>query len=132
MNSLEVHRRGGEVSPEMRTRIFRCWPYGLASFIGSALAVILLGEMSALGFVAIEIPAGVVGAEPPGLALVLGNDFDVESPIRVTALGAFDSASDGLFASHLPVAIFDRTTGNMVAPVLTFSSGQPGVADGGA
>lgn len=62
----------------------------------------------------------------------LGVDFNVNSAITVTAVGAFDSG--GLPFSNMDVAIFDRTTGLVVSgtevhldappPASTFASGN--------
>jgi len=39
----------------------------------------------------------------------LGLDFDVNTQVRITSLGIFDDAGDGLLTEHY-VAIYDRTT----------------------
>ncbi len=49
----------------------------------------------------------------------LGMHFDVLSPIKITQLGAFDSAQDG-FSSQISVGIFDRDTGLLVSEVALF------------
>ncbi len=97
---------------------------GIVGWLGGALV--------STGYIAIEVQSGVVGAEPPGAPLLLGNDFDVMSPIVVSALGVFDSDSDGLFASDIPVAIYDRTTMDRVTPVLVFTTANAGSAEGGS
>jgi len=43
----------------------------------------------------------------------LGMDFDVNSPISITHLGAYDSNQDG-FSNNITVRIFDRTTQSQV------------------
>ena len=84
---------------------------------------------------AYSVPAGVVGAAGGTLSYTLGMQFDVVEPIRVTSLGAFDSGSDGVFGSGespVRVAIFDRITQLAVTPVVSFSTSDPGEAEGGA
>ena len=72
----------------------------------------------------------------------LGMDFSVERTISVTALGAFDSGSDG-FALPIRVQLWTRNenstpdnfaddTGLAVLADLTFSAATPGAADGGS
>jgi hypothetical protein len=54
----------------------------------------------------------------------LGLDFNVNSSIYVTALGAFNSKGDGKVNSGpIQVAIFNRDTGVAVTPSAIFSSG---------
>lgn len=76
------------------------------------------------------IPVGVTGHGVYDTAGVLGGnqswggtlglDFNVLAPIRVTALGAFDSGADGI-AGQLRTAIF-RSDGTLVTPVASFSN----------
>src|SRR5436190_1438802 len=54
----------------------------------------------------------------------LGLDFDVNSPIRITSLGAFDNNGDG-FTGTVTVGIFDRSTTAQVG-VSTLVSGTAG------
>jgi hypothetical protein len=54
----------------------------------------------------------------------LGMDFNVNSPIEITALGVFDSNADGL-NSQLTVYIYDRTTGTALAQEV-FATGNTG------
>lgn len=81
---------------------------------------------------AYEVSTGVSGIQNLSTGFVLGLDFDVTSGIQVQQLGAFDSNSDGLFASPIQVAIFDRLSGLPVTPVLEFSTASPGVQSGGS
>lgn len=60
----------------------------------------------------------------------LGMDFDVNSTVRVTALGVFDSGADGLSAP-LTVYVYDRDTGLAVA-TLTFPAGTYSELIGGS
>jgi hypothetical protein len=61
----------------------------------------------------------------------LGLDFNVNVPITVTALGAYDQGVianlDGVFGGGVFVAIFDVNTGLAVSPTAAFSSSNPGV-----
>jgi hypothetical protein len=61
---------------------------------------------------------------------VLGLDFNVNSAITVTALGAYDQGApanlDGVNGGGVLVAIFDRTTGAQISPTAAFSSVSPG------
>lgn len=72
--------------------------------------------------VAYVVPEGTVGNQNFGG--ILGMEFDVIHPIRITRLGAFDSGGDGL-ARPITVRIYDRT--NTAAPVvsLTFPVDDP-------
>ncbi len=57
--------------------------------------------------IAYDVPAGTFSSQ--FIINPLGMDFDVNSTLRVTALGVFDSGQDGL-AFATPVYIYDRTT----------------------
>lgn len=80
------------------------------------------------GTVAYSVPNGTVGNQswPYGL----GMDFDVNSEVTVTQLGAFDSGSNGL-SSTITVFIYDRDTQQQIAS-LTFTPGSPGTLVGGS
>jgi hypothetical protein len=93
----------------------------------------LAGSPSALGavVVAFDYNVGVVGQQNNG-PWALGNDFTVNTPITVTALGAFDSGSDGIFTSPVDVALYDADSGALVSQVVNFSTASPGVAIGGS
>jgi hypothetical protein len=60
----------------------------------------------------------------------LGLDFNVNTPITVTQLGAFDNGILGNLAgvngTGVIVAIYDRTTQTQVGPSVAFSPGSPG------
>jgi hypothetical protein len=55
----------------------------------------------------------------------LGMDFDVNTPIWVTALGVFDSGANGL-SGTLYAAIYNRDTANLVIAPVAFTSADPG------
>lgn len=61
----------------------------------------------------------------------LGMDFDVNTPIWITALGVFDSGADGLHGT-LYAAIYDRDTANLVIGPITFTSADQGTLIGGS
>jgi hypothetical protein len=61
---------------------------------------------------AINLPPGTIGNQ--FYTGALGIDFNVTQAINVTALGAFDSGTDG-FATSKNVRIYDRTTQTIVA-----------------
>ena len=67
--------------------------------------------------VAYDTPAALNGNQSWGGTL--GMDFRVNSAIRVTSLGAFDSLSNGI-TSDIFTAIFDAS-GAMVSPVVNFN-----------
>jgi hypothetical protein len=50
----------------------------------------------------------------------LGLDFDVFTPITVTALGVFDSNGDGIVGAQ-QVAIYDRNSQTIVIPYMVFT-----------
>jgi hypothetical protein len=89
----------------------------LRSSVG-AMAVLLLSTISAYAqTIAYDI------APQAGNQVFTGNmglDFDVNSPITVVQLGAFDNNGDG-FTGSVQVAIFDRDTGSPVTPTVTFT-----------
>ncbi|MDB6134918.1 MAG: autotransporter-associated beta strand repeat protein [Verrucomicrobiales bacterium] len=66
---------------------------------------------------AYAVPEGTFGNQSFGGSL--GMDFDVANPVKVTKLGAFDSGADGLLVP-ITVAIYDRTTGTPVTPLMEF------------
>ncbi|MGB8991423.1 MAG: PEP-CTERM sorting domain-containing protein [Desulfobaccales bacterium] len=61
----------------------------------------------------------------------LGMDFDVNSPIKITALGVFDSGADGLVGT-LYATIYDRDTGTRVVAAIAFTPSDPGNLIGGS
>ena len=50
----------------------------------------------------------------------MGLDFDVNNPITILALGAFDNNGDG-FSGSVRVAIFNRDTSALATPAVTFT-----------
>jgi hypothetical protein len=52
---------------------------------------------------------------------VLGMDFDVLTPITITALGAFDSDKNGI-VGPISVGIFNRMTGSLVGTSASFNN----------
>ncbi len=76
--------------------------------------------------VAYVVPEGTFGNQEFGGSL--GMDFEVVHPVRVTELGAFDSEADGLFLP-ITVAIYDRTTGEAVTPLVVFDVDDPGTPE---
>lgn len=89
---------------------------------------------------AYAVPQGTQGNQNYGGTL--GMDFSVERAVTVTALGAFDSGSDG-FSQPIRVQLWTRNengtpdnfaddTGLGVLADITFSSANPGTADGGS
>ena len=76
--------------------------------MGFALAALFM-TVQARAIVAFDY-AGVVGGQSDG-PLVLGNRFDVNSPINVTAVGAFDSGSGSFGSATVPVAVYKLITG---------------------
>lgn len=62
----------------------------------------------------------------------LGLDFNVLSdPIEILSLGVFDANGDGIQSASVSVAIYERTSQNLVSPVLSFS-GLMGTLIGGS
>ena len=90
------------------------------------------------GTIAYDIPEGALGNQNFGTGL--GMDFDVgDNPIRVTAYGVFDDASDGIGAGvTLSVSLWERdpvdNTASLgqVGPTVEFTDGQTGELIGGS
>ena len=78
--------------------------------------------------VAFRVPAGAAGSQAWDGAL--GMEFEVVNPIRVTRLGVFDDAGDGL-KRPLTARLYDRTTRAALA-TLEFSPTAPGTLIGGS
>lgn len=96
----------------------------------AALALFALAAPADAAIIAYNVPAGTVGNQTFGGSL--GMDFNVaSSPIRISALGVFDSGSNGL-SMPISVAIFDRVTQAIVGPTVTFPVGTPGTLIGGS
>jgi hypothetical protein len=82
--------------------------------------------------IAYIVPAGTIGNQqiPPEQAQSMGNDFDVNESIQITALGVFDSGGDGLSCT-LHARIYDLDTQTSVAD-LEFTPANPGKLIGGS
>jgi uncharacterized repeat protein (TIGR01451 family) len=88
--------------------------------ISAAVAVLLLtGGLASAQIVAYD--AAVQAGNQPYTG-PLGLDFNVLSPIVVTALGTFNSNAPVVPSSGIQVAIFDRASMTIVGPTATFSS----------
>lgn len=97
------------------------------------VVVAVVGVLSLLGgtaqaTIAYQVPAGTVGNQ--AFTGPLGMDFDVNSPIRVTELGVFDSAQDGL-VNTITAYIYDRTTQTSIVS-LPFTAASPGTLVAGS
>jgi hypothetical protein len=58
-----------------------------------------------------------------------GTDFNVLSPVLITALGAFDSGGDG-FSGAIRVVIYNRNTQTQVTPVISLTGTSDALIDG--
>ena len=74
------------------------------------------------------VPAGTVGNQAN--AYTYGESFDVNKPIELTSLGAFDSGGNG-FTQTITVVLYDQTTQKILAQV-TFTPSDPGTLVGGS
>jgi hypothetical protein len=85
-----------------------------------------------LNHAAYIVPAGTVGNQqiPADQAQSMGNDFDVNRTITITALGVFDSGGDGLSCT-LHARIYDLDTQTSVADI-EFAPEKPGKLIGGS
>ncbi len=61
-----------------------------------------------------------------------GMDFDVNQPIFVTDLGAYDVDQDGIFNHEVKVGIFNRDTQTLLGFAGSFTSADPGTLEGGS
>ena len=77
--------------------------------MGTAIAFLSLSSLTTMSAQTVAYNA-VKQAGNQGWTGNLGLDFNVNSPIRITALGAFNSNSSSGFAGTIQVAIFNRTT----------------------
>lgn len=96
-----------------------------------AISLLAVPPAASAAIVAYDVPAGLVGAFGGTQYYALGMEFDVVEPVYVTALGAFDSGSDGNFGDGtvpVRVAIFDRASQQPVTPIFSFSTADPGTA----
>lgn len=82
--------------------------------------------------IAYIVPAGTVGNQQlrPEETQTIGNDFDVSTPIKITALGVFDSGSDGL-VGKLNARIYDRDSHASLADI-EFTPEASGTLVGGS
>src|SRR6267378_2223237 len=82
--------------------------------------------------VAYIVPAGTIGNQqiPPEATQSMGNDFEVNETIKITALGVFDSGGDGLSCT-LHARIYDLDTQSSVADI-EFTPEHPGELIGGS
>ena len=82
--------------------------------------------------VAYIVPAGTIGNQqiPPDQAQSMGNDFNVNQAIQITALGVFDSGGDGL-SCVLHARIYDLDTQTSIADI-EFTPEHPGKLIGGS
>jgi hypothetical protein len=79
------------------------------------------------GTIAYEVPFGVISGNQDYTG-ALGMDFEVNSPVCITALGAFDSDQDGM-KSDVTVAMWDRGAGDTLIAGITpaqFTAAAPG------
>lgn len=63
-------------------------------------------------FIAYDVKTGIIGNQAYGGSI--GLDFDVNSTIAISQLGAFDNGGNGLFAGVV-VSIYNRDNQNLVA-----------------
>ena len=90
------------------------------------------------GTIAYDIPEGAIGNQ--GFGSGLGMDFDVgDSPVRVTAFGVFDDASNGIGPGvTLSVSLWERDPNDntaslgQVGPTVQFTESQGGSLVGGS
>ena len=81
--------------------------------------------------IAYDVPAGTVGNQAYGGSL--GLDFNVNAPILIDQLGAFNDASAGAgLTTPITVRLWDRTTQNEVGSPITFPAGTPGTLINGS
>ena len=80
------------------------------------------------GGVAYVVPVGTSGNQAFGGSL--GMEFDVDRPVMVTRLGAFDSEGDGI-QQPISVRLYNRATAGLVASLL-FEPGNDGELVGGS
>ena len=104
--------------------------------LGLAVAGLMAHQAGAVTYTAYNLPSGLAGNQSPGGPFSLGNLFTVNSPIQVTALGAFNPS--GTFGSGgVSVAIYsvsidggNNITSSSVAVNAVNFSGAQAVAGG--
>lgn len=103
---------------------------GGATTTSATVSIIAAREIT----IAYLVDTNTVGSQSLPNPYAIGMDFEVQSPIIVTRLGAFDSGSDGINASStLTTQIYNRNgTTPQVAASTNFSSVDPGVLIGGS
>lgn len=79
---------------------------------------------------AYAVPAGTV-IQKDQLFGSLGMDFNVNKPVIVSSLGAFDSGGKG-FDGEVFVTLYNRATQEQVAQVIIGNDGEPGTLVGGS
>jgi hypothetical protein len=79
------------------------------------------------GGVAYIAPAGTAGNQD--FSGSVGNDFDVVRDVRITRLGAFDDASDGI-QRPITVRLYDRSNGTALAEMTFGPDDQGELIDG--
>ncbi len=79
--------------------------------------------------VAYDVPAPSIGNQP--WTGSLGMDFNVNSPVTITALGVYDSGQDGI-SGTLSAVIYNRDTGQPVTKTLSFTTSNPGTLNDGS
>jgi hypothetical protein len=106
--------------------------------VGVVLGGLALALQASADTVAYQVPTtlnpaglnnGSLGA-PVNIAL----EFTVNTPINVTALGAYDATighSGTGFAAPVQIGIYSEDNAVLVTPVVTFGSGNSGIALGG-
>jgi hypothetical protein len=91
----------------------------------AAIASALTWQASAI--IAYDSPSGITVGLQGGGPWILGNEFQVNSPISVTSIGAFNSGAGG-FGSAAEVAIYSLSAGtwSQVPGTFVSFSGGPG------
>jgi hypothetical protein len=104
-------------------RFFKVW----ATLVGILLVVGLVGVNSAQAYIAYDKLAVTGDQFWTGS---LGMDFNVNTPVVITALGVFDSLTQGIpSGTTLTAAIYNRTT-KLKLFSIDFTNSSPGVHDG--
>jgi hypothetical protein len=96
--------------------------------------ILLMTTCAQAAIVAYNFPSTLAGNETSDGAVVVGNQFQVNSPISVTAVGAFNDVNNGnTFNGTIQVAIYDLSTGLQVPfTSASFSGTSPGTQVGTA
>lgn len=98
-----------------------------------ALAMSLAASTASASTIAYDVPDATVGNQ--SWTGVLGMLFEVNSPINILSLGAFDSAGDGFSAgTTIVVELWSRTggTGDAILAIADFTSTSEGTLVGGS